>query len=135
MAPNTLDRQFEVNHPHQAWVTDFTYIRTHEGWLYLTVAMDLYPRAIVGWAMDKRMTQQLVMDALTMALFRRKFPKKTIIHFISACGRPFIERAIEGANECIWVTVYGQADSQKCRAKVGAFSKVIRVRDDQRRVR
>ena len=42
--------------------------------------MDLYSRAIVGWSMDKRMTQRLVMDALTMALFRRGFPKGVIIH-------------------------------------------------------
>ena len=57
-----------------------TYVWTDEGWLYLAVVMDLYSRAIVGWAMNQRMTQQLIGDALTMALFRRRFPKGTIIH-------------------------------------------------------
>lgn len=50
------------------------------GWLYLGVAMDLYSRAIVEWSMNQRMTQQLVCDALTMALFRWRFPKSTILH-------------------------------------------------------
>jgi transposase InsO family protein len=53
---------------------------TDEGWLYLAVVMDLYSRAVVGWSMNRRMTQQLIADALTMALFRRAFPKGTIIH-------------------------------------------------------
>jgi len=57
-----------------------TYIWTDEGWLYLAVIMDLYSRAIIGWSMGKRMTQQLMCDALTMALFRRGFPKGVIIH-------------------------------------------------------
>ncbi len=53
---------------------------TDERWLYLAVVMDLYSRTIVGWAMNRRMTQQLVCDALTMAVFRRGFPKGTILH-------------------------------------------------------
>ena len=48
--------------------------------MYLAVVMDLYSRAIIGWSMNKRMTQQLVCDALTMALFRRGFPKDVIVH-------------------------------------------------------
>jgi transposase InsO family protein len=80
VAPDLLEQDFTAAAPNQKWVSDITYLWTDEGWLYLAVVMDLYSRAIVGWAMNKRMTQQLVIDALTMALFRRSFPKGTIIH-------------------------------------------------------
>ena len=78
--PISSSRIFSAAAPNQKWTSDITYIWTDEGWLYLAVVMDLYSRAIVGWAMNQRMTQQLVCDALTMALFRRRFPKSTIIH-------------------------------------------------------
>lgn len=80
VAPDLIGQNFTATLPNEKWVSDITYLWTDEGWLYLAVVMDLYSRAVVGWAMDKRMTQQLVMDALTMALFRRGFPKSTIIH-------------------------------------------------------
>jgi len=78
VAPNTLDRQFEVDEPNQAWVTDFTYIRTHEGWLYLTVVLDLFSRQVIGWTMKNNPRADLVIDALLMALWRRK-PKDTVL--------------------------------------------------------
>jgi hypothetical protein len=56
------------------------YIRTQEGWLYLAVVIDLYSRAVISWSMDKRMKKNLVCDALSMALFRRKFPTGVIVH-------------------------------------------------------
>ena len=68
MAPNTLDREFEADQPSQSWVTDFTYIRTHEGWLYLTIVMDLFSRQVVGWSMKSNPKADLVIDALLMAL-------------------------------------------------------------------
>jgi len=80
VAPDLLEQDFTATAPNQKWVSDISYIWTDEGWLYLAVVMDLYSRAIVGWSMNRRMTQQLVCDALTMALFRRHFPKGTIIH-------------------------------------------------------
>ncbi|OKP34761.1 transposase, partial [Aeromonas allosaccharophila] len=66
-APNTLARQFKVPAPNLSWVTDITYIRTQEGWLYLAVVLDLFSRQIVGWAMKSRMTADLAVDALLMA--------------------------------------------------------------------
>ena len=48
--PNWLQRQFSVDQPNQSWVTDITYIRTHEGWLYLAVVLDLFSRKVIGWA-------------------------------------------------------------------------------------
>jgi putative transposase len=80
VAPNTLSRQFEVNQPNQSWVTDFTYIRTHEGWLYLTVVIDLFSRQVVGWSMKSSPKADLVIDALVMALWHRKPKGKVLIH-------------------------------------------------------
>ena len=79
MAPNLLNRQFETTAPDQTWTVDITYISTREGWLYLAVVMDLYTRMIVGWAMDARMTKELVIRALRMAWFRRR-PKPGLLH-------------------------------------------------------
>jgi transposase InsO family protein len=80
VAPDLLKQDFVATAPNQKWTSDITYVRTDEGWLYLAVVMDLYSRAIVGWSMSRRMTQQLVCDALSMALFRRGFPKGTVLH-------------------------------------------------------
>lgn len=78
--PNLLDRQFEVPAPNRWWVSDITYIHTHEGFLFLAVVMDLFARKIVGWAMDSTMTAELVLDALTMAYWRRKPTSKVMLH-------------------------------------------------------
>lgn len=79
VAKNLLDRQFDVTQPDTVYTTDITYIWTLEGWLYLAVVMDLFSRQIVGWALDKRMKSQLVMDALKMAYWRRK-PAAGLLH-------------------------------------------------------
>lgn len=79
LTPNTLRRGFTVQRPNTAWVTDITYVRTWEGWLYLAVVMDLYSRRIVGWFTKPTMTQELVLDAILMAVRRRK-PKHALIH-------------------------------------------------------
>ena len=71
-APNVLDRQFQADAPNQKWVADFTYIPTREGWLYLAVVLDLYSRMVVGWSMQRHMSTELVSDAMTMALWRRR---------------------------------------------------------------
>ncbi|QDK97046.1 IS3 family transposase [Acinetobacter tandoii] len=80
IAANTLDRQFNPTHPNQLWVTDITYIRTHEGWLYLAVVIDLFSRLVIGWSMKSRITTDLVLDALLMALWRRNPKNKVLIH-------------------------------------------------------
>ena len=76
---NVLARQFEVAQIDQVYAADITYIWTQEGWLYLAVVMDLCSRKIVGWSMSSRMTAQLVCDALTMAIWRRR-PQAALIH-------------------------------------------------------
>lgn len=80
VAPNRLARQFEVDKPNQSWVTDFTYVRTYEGWLYLTIVLDLFSRQIVGWSMKNNPKSDLVIDALLMALWRRKPKGRVLIH-------------------------------------------------------
>ena len=80
VAPNRLQRQFTVKQPDLAWVTDITYLRTAEGWLYLAVVIDLYSRRVVGWSMGDRMPASLVCDALRMALFNRRMPRGVIVH-------------------------------------------------------
>lgn len=79
LAPNTLQRQFTVDAPNRAWVTDITYVRTWQGWLYLAVVMDLYSRRIVGWSTKPTLEQGLILDAVLMAVWRRH-PEKTLIH-------------------------------------------------------
>jgi len=79
IAENILGRKFAVSEPNRAWVSDITYIWTASGWLYLATVMDLYSRRIIGWSMDTSMTRQLVMNALLMAVWRRK-PGKGCIH-------------------------------------------------------
>lgn len=79
-APNHLQQQFTVNKPDETRVTDITYIRTDEGWLYLAVVIDLYSRAIIGWSMKPRMVTEIALDALLMAVWRRKPKQPVIIH-------------------------------------------------------
>ena len=79
IAPNVLARQFERAGPDQAWVTDITYIPTGEGWLYLAVIVDLCSRFAVGWAMSERVTADLTLAALGMALARRR-PAAGLVH-------------------------------------------------------
>ena len=90
VASNTLDRQFEVEAPDKVWVTDITYIKTHEGWLYLAVVIDLFSRRVVGWSAQPRMTTDLALQALLAAVWRRKPKGKVMIH--SDQGSQFTSR-------------------------------------------
>ncbi len=79
VATNTLDRQFSVSRPNQVWAADISYLWTEEGWVYLAVVLDLYSRAVVGWAMAPYLTAQLATKALEMALARRN-PARGLLH-------------------------------------------------------
>lgn len=79
-AANLLDRQFEVTEPDTAWASDFTFIRTHEGWMYLAVVIDLFSRQEVGWAMRDRADTGLVVQALLSAVWRRKPASGFLVH-------------------------------------------------------
>ena len=80
VATNQLNRQFKQEKPNQAWVTDITYIKTHEGWLFLCVVLDLFSRKVIGWSMGPQMTKELVLNTLLMAIWRRKPKAPVIIH-------------------------------------------------------
>lgn len=79
VAENTLDRAFNVAQPNRVWAGDISYVWTAKGWLYLAVVLDLYSRAVIGWAMGERLTADLATQALTMALWRRK-PDRGLLH-------------------------------------------------------
>lgn len=78
--PNLLERRFTADRPNAVWVADISYVRTGEGWLYLAVIIDLYARRIVGWAASTRLTQDLALTALRMALTHRCPPAGLIHH-------------------------------------------------------
>lgn len=80
VAANVLARQFTVPTPNTAWVSDITYLWTREGWLYLVVLLDLFSRRVVGWALHDRMTRQLALEALAMALRNRQPPPGLVHH-------------------------------------------------------
>ena len=80
LAPNRLNREFTVDSPDQAWVTDITYIRPWQGCLYLAVVVDLNARKVVGWSMKPTLPREIVLDALLMAVWRRKPKQRVLMH-------------------------------------------------------
>ena len=80
VATNRLEQNFDVEAPNLVWVTDITYIITHEGWLYLAVVLDLFSRQVVGWSMNSRMDRELAINALLMAVWRRNPTSPVIVH-------------------------------------------------------
>nr|WP_272876494.1 DDE-type integrase/transposase/recombinase [Stutzerimonas stutzeri] len=75
-----MDRQFASDRANRHWISGMTYARTAQGWLYLAVVLDLYSRAVVGWAMHRRMQQALVHAALEMAVARRQPKEEVPLH-------------------------------------------------------
>jgi transposase InsO family protein len=80
IAENILDREFTSSKPNQKWVSDFTYIRTKEGWLYLCVIIDLFSRKLVGWSTSKYIDTNLLLSAFWQAMDMRKPTKGLIFH-------------------------------------------------------
>lgn len=80
LSPNTLNRQFNMTAPNQAWSTDITYVWTLEGWMYVAIVMDLYSRQVIGWAIDDHMRASLCVNALRMAYWRKKPPPGLLHH-------------------------------------------------------
>ncbi|MHA4811170.1 IS3 family transposase [Flavitalea flava] len=79
VAENLLARDFTATRPNEKWVSDITYIRTQEGWLYLAVIIDLFSRKVVGWSMRSDMKTNLLLEALSMAIRARR-PQAGLIH-------------------------------------------------------
>jgi putative transposase len=79
VSPNLIQGHFQTERPNLVWVSDITYIKTLEGWLYLAIVMDLYSRKVVGWSLDRNMAVEMVKKALIMAIGRRQ-PGPGLIH-------------------------------------------------------
>ena len=120
-APDLVERRFRADEPNRLWLADITYVPTLEGWLFLGVVMDMYSRKVVGWSMRDDLKADLVVDALAMAVARRK-PKPGVVHHSDrgtraihlACVRPHAEgvraRRVDGlARGCL----------RQCRLRVG----------------
>ena len=88
IAPNLLGQNFTVSEPNRVWTADISYCWTTEGWIYLAVVLDVYSRKIVGWAMDKRITRELVINAFLMAYWVRKL--KGGLFIIQTKGRSML---------------------------------------------
>ena len=79
-APDRLERRFYSHRKNQTWVSDTTFIATRQGWLYLAIVLDLFSRQVIGWAMGDKNSRQLVINALTMAIWRRGEARDVIVH-------------------------------------------------------
>jgi putative transposase len=90
-APDLLAKDFVAGRPNRIWLADITYIPTREGFLYLAFILDVYSRRIVGWSMDSHMKTELVLDALEMAVWRRK-PSAGLVHH-SDRGAQYLRRS------------------------------------------
>jgi putative transposase len=110
-APNRLNQDFSASAPNRKWVSDFTYIETAEGWLYLAVVLDLFSRMVVGWAMGAKMDAQLVEMALHMALTGRRPPAGLLHHsdqgsqytsssYLNCLNTALAELSMSGAGNC-----------------------------------
>ena len=83
-APDLVERQFVASEPNQLWVADITYVPTWAGFLFVAIVLDVFSRRVVGWAMATHLRKELVLDALNMAIYRRK-PKNVIHHSDQGC--------------------------------------------------
>ena len=80
IAENILNREFAINVPNRRWVADITYLWTQEGWIYIAAVLDLFSRRVVGWSLANHMREELVSNALSMAVARRRPPRELLHH-------------------------------------------------------
>jgi len=110
-APNRLNQNFTAVGPNQKWVSDFTYIETAQGWLYLAVVLDLFSRRVIGWAMSTKMDAALVETALRMALLERRPPAGLLHHsdqgsqytsatYLNCLNAALAELSMSGVGNC-----------------------------------
>jgi len=130
---NHVARDFKADEPNIKWVTDITYIRTAEHWLYLCVVLDLHSGVVVGWSMSPRQERQLVMQAVLMALWQRTDRRPVILHSDRGCQFTSEEyqRFLAGHNlVCSMSRVGSCADNA---AAEGFFGLLKRERVNRRR--
>jgi putative transposase len=105
-APDLVERDFNPTEPNRLWCADITYIRTWEGWLYLASVMDCYSRRIVGWAIADHLRAELVIDALEMAVQRRR-PDAGLVHHSDQGSQPGLNRSSQQRVGAVKVSVTG----------------------------
>ncbi len=130
---NHLARDFHADEPNTKWVTDITYIYTVEGWLYLSVVLDLYRKDVVGWSMSAVQDRQLVLQAVLMALWQREAGREVILHSDRGCQFTSDEygRFLEGHNLICSMSAVGScADNAACE---GFFGMLKRERVNRKR--
>src|SRR4051812_39118585 len=101
-ADNLLGRQFDAQSPNERWCADITYIPTREGWLYLAVVEDLFSRMVVGWSMDQTVESRLVVDALEMAIQRRR-PEAGLLTIRMMTNELHCESVVSSSREGRWL--------------------------------
>ena len=131
VAENLLDRRFRQEKPDRVWVTDITYIRTREGWLYVAAVMDLCTRRIVGWAMMDHMESSLVMAALEMALENRSPAPGLMVH--SDRGSQYAGDAYQGllSRHRLVCSMSGKGDCYDNAAMESCWSTIKREESDR----
>jgi transposase InsO family protein len=109
-APDLVQRRFTADRPNALWLADVSYVPTDEGWLYLAAVLDVFSRHVVGWAMDARLSSQLVLAALEMA-YAQRCPEDVIHHsdhggeytavaFSTRCWELGITRSMGSVGDC-----------------------------------
>lgn len=102
VAPNSVNMKFNPAAPNQVWAGDITYLKTGEGWMYLSIVMDLYSRRIIGWSIDSHMTTELVVRSVQQAYWLRKPPKGVIFH--SDRGSQYTSQKLRNILEQLQIT-------------------------------
>lgn len=103
IAPNLLNQQFAVERPNQAWSSDITYVWTNEGWVYVAGVKDLFSKEIVGYAVGSRMTTELCLDALNMAIKGRRPKAGLIVHSDRGgqyCSQAYRQHLVQNQFQC-----------------------------------
>lgn len=140
VADNVLDRDFDPEGPNERWCADITYIPTHEGWLYLAVAEDLFSRLIAGWSINESMESRLVVDALEMAIARRRPEAGLLAHSDrgSQCASDHYQRVLasegitcsmSGVGQC-WDNAPVESSFGRMRCELG--TEMFATRDQAR---
>jgi putative transposase len=127
VADDLVERQFRPAGPNQLWVADVTYLRTWEGWLYLAAVQDAYSRAIVGWSMAEHMRAELVVDALQMAVHRRR-PEPGLIHHSDQGSQPGVNRSSQQRVGAVKISVTGDGRRRGGIADRGVAAVVAEAR-------
>jgi putative transposase len=126
-APDLVERDFNPTEPNRLWCADITYIRTWEGWLYLASAMDCYSRRIVGWAIADHLRAELVIDALEMAVQRRR-PDAGLVHHSDQGSQPGLNRSSQQRVGAVKVSVTGDGRRRGGIADRGVAAVVAEAR-------